>query len=244
MTDARLLTFENAKTVKGESRGFLTGILYLVPADGSGLGNLCPNASPGCRAACLYTAGRGAMAPIQAGRMRKTRLFFDDAARFVEFLAADVARLVERAARVHLTPCVRLNGTSDVPWERIRFGVYANIFDAFPSVQFYDYTKRPDRDVSAWPNYHLTFSRSECNDAQAMRELERGRNVAVVFDTRKGQPLPAFWRGYRVVDGDSSDLRFLDASDGCAVIVGLRAKGRAKRDASNFVILSNVEYVR
>jgi len=228
----------DAKTRKGTAQGYLTGILYLVPSDGSGLGNLCPNASPGCRAACLYTAGRGIMKPVQAGRMRKTKLFFNDAARFVDALAVDVARLVKRAARVNMTPCVRLNGTSDVPWERIRGTDGRTIMEQFPNVQFYDYTKRLNRDNLT--NYHLTFSRSECNDAQAMLELERGRNVAVVFDTRKDESLPLFWRGYRVVDGDMSDLRFLDGDDDCAVVIGLRAKGKAKRDNSGFVALGEV----
>ena len=240
MTDnARLLTVQNAKTSKGEPLGYLTGILYLVPSDGSGLGNLCPNASPGCRAACLYSAGRGVMQPIIDGRMRKTRLFFDNASRFVDALAGDVARLERRAAKRGLTPCVRLNGTSDVPWERMRGTDGRTLMEAFPHVQFYDYTKRPDRALR-WPNYHLTFSRSECNDAQAMRELESGRNVAVVFDTRKGEPLPLFWRGYRVVDGDTHDLRFLNADDVCAVVIGLRAKGKAKHDGSGFVQVTEV----
>ncbi len=237
----KLLQEKNAKTTKGEARGYLTGILYLVPSDGSGLGNLCPNASPGCRAACLYSAGRGVMRPVIEGRMRKTRLFFESAPRFVDALADDVRKLAARAARKGMTPAVRLNGTSDVPWERVRGTDGRTIMERFPNVQFYDYTKRPNRD-SVWSNYHLTFSRSECNDEQAMLELERGRNVAVVFATRKGEPLPLFWRGYRVVDGDESDLRFLDAPHPlksgcveCAVVIGLRAKGKAKRDASGFV---------
>ena len=240
--DKRLLTFTNAKTVKGEPLGYLTGILYLVPSDGSGLGNLCPNASPGCRAACLYTAGRGIMKPIQDGRMRKTRLFFESAPRFVDALADDVVRLKRGAAKRGLIPAVRLNGTSDIPWERMRGTDGYMLMERFPEVQFYDYTKRPNR-AALWANYHLTFSRSECNDAQAMLELERGRNVAVVFDTLKGEPLPVFWRGYRVVDGDESDLRFLDyaaSETGAAVIVGLRAKGKAKHDASGFVQIAGL----
>lgn len=224
-----LLTIANAKTVKGEDRGYLTGILYLVPSDGSGLGNLCPNASPGCRAVCLYSAGRGVMKPVQAGRLRKTRLFFDDAARFVDLLAEDVRKLRARAARLGLTPCVRLNGTSDVPWERVRGTAGLTIMQLCPDVQFYDYTKRPRR----WnlpPNYHLTFSLSETNYADAIAEHRAGRNVAVVFDTRKGEPLPDYWSGVRVIDGDTNDLRFLDPP---RVIVGLRAKGRARRDTGN-----------
>lgn len=237
--NARLLTLKNAKTSKGETRGYLTGILYLVPSDGAGLGNLCPHASAGCRAACLYSAGRGVMRPVIEGRMRKTRLFFAGAAPFVDALREDIRRLVANAARKGLTPCVRLNGTSDIPWERMRGSDGLTCMEAFPDVQFYDYTKRPDR-ATVHANYHLTFSRSETNDDQAMRELESGRNVAVVFDTRKGEPLPLFWRGYRVVDGDATDLRFLDApsfrADGVAVVVGLRAKGKAKHDALGFVV--------
>lgn len=233
MSDKRLLTVQNAKTSKGEALGYLTGILYLVPHMGSGLGNLCPNASSGCARACLYTAGRGVMKPIQAGRMRKTRLFFESAPRFVDMLSDDVYRLVKCAVRRDLTPCVRLNGTSDIPWERMRGTNGLTLMEQFPTVQFYDYTKRPNRD-SLYTNYHLTFSRSEANDVQCLLELARGRNVAVVFSTRRGCPLPESWCGFRVVDGDATDLRFLDPGPG--VVVGLRAKGRAKHDTLGFVV--------
>lgn len=231
-----LLTLANAKTSRGESRGYLTGILYLVPSDGSGLGNLCPNASAGCRASCLYSAGRGVMRPVIEGRMRKTRLFFEvGAARFVDMLAEDIARLVRRAERKRMVPVVRLNGTSDLPWERLRGTDGRTVMERFPSVQFYDYTKRPNRD-SVHANYHLTFSMSEDNGVQALVELRRGRNVAVVFDTRKGEPLPARWHGFEVVDGDVDDLRFLDRSRTAnGLIIGLRAKGKAKHDDSGFV---------
>jgi hypothetical protein len=235
--DERLLTVINAKTNKGEKRGYLTGILYLVPSDGSGLGNLCPNASAGCRASCLYSAGRGVMPPVIEGRMRKTRLFFDNAHRFVDLLAVDVDKLIRRANVRDLIPVVRLNGTSDIPWERMRGTNGRTVIERFPNVQFYDYTKRPNRDT-LWPNYHLTFSLSEDNGVQAMLELSRGRNVAVVFavkqawQNRAAEPLPATWNGYSVVDGDINDLRFLDPA---GVVVGLRAKGKAKHDTSGFV---------
>jgi hypothetical protein len=234
-----LLTHQNAKTSKGEALGYLTGILYLTPSDGSGLGNLCPFASDGCRAACLYTAGRGQMSSVKAGRLRKTRLFFQDARAFVDMLAVDIRALERKAGRQGLTPCVRLNGTSDIPWEKLKGSDGLTLMEAFPHIQFYDYTKRPDRD-GRWPNYHLTFSRSECNGDQAVRELQSGRNVAVVFDTRKGEDLPIFWNGYRVIDGDRSDLRFLDRpGPGCAAfVIGLRAKGDGKGDRSGFVVES------
>ena len=173
------------------------------------------------------------MRPVIEGRMRKTRLFFESATRFVDMLAADIETLIRHAGRKGLIPCVRLNGTSDIPWERMRGTDGRTLMERFPAVQFYDYTKRPNRD-SRWPNYHLTFSLSECNDAQAMVELQRGRNVAVVFDTRKGEPLPSTWHGFQVVDGDLSDLRFLDKGER-ALVIGLRAKGKAKRDTLGFV---------
>lgn len=228
--DKRLLTVSNAKTQKGEPLGYLTGILYLVPHKGSGLGNLCPHASAGCAAACLFTAGRGVMAPIREGRMRKTRLFFEDSAAFVDMLADDVERLYARAHKQGLKLAVRLNGTSDIPWERMHNEDGRTLMELFPYVQFYDYTKRPNR-KAIWPNYHLTFSRSETNEDQCGMELASGRNVAVVFDTPRGQALPMWWRGYAVVDGDVSDLRFLDPShpSGVGVVVGLRAKGRARK---------------
>lgn len=238
MIDRLLSVNADVKTRKGAARGYLTGILFLVPANGARLGNLCPHASPGCRAACLYTAGHGAMAPIKAGRLRKTRLFFEDAHRFVDMLAEDVRRLVKRAHKRGMVPCVRLNGTSDIPWERVTGTDGRTLMQMFPHVQFYDYTKRPNRST-LHANYHLTFSRSECNDTQAMCELESGRNVAVVFDTRKGQSLPLFWHGYRVVDGDESDLRFLDGDGLSAVVIGLRAKGQAKHESSGFVVLTS-----
>jgi hypothetical protein len=235
----------DAKTRKGSALGFLTGICYLVPADGfdrmrPSLGDaqrevkrtLCPNASPQCIKLCLFTAGRGVMRPVKEGRMRKTALFFADPVAFVDMAKADVRKLIARAARVNFIPCVRMNGTSDLPWEKLKGSNGLTLLQEFPNVQFYDYTKRPNRNVPA--NYHLTFSRSECNGEQCIVELQRGRNVAVVFDTLPGDPLPAYFEGVRVIDGDVSDLRFLDPT---GVIVGLRAKGEARHaTCTGFVV--------
>jgi len=238
----------DAKTVKGEKQGYLTGILYLAPHTIAGIGNLCPDASEGCKAACLYSAGRGAFNSVQAARIAKTKRFKADRAGFMAELAKDIAALVRKAKRSGLVPVVRLNGTSDLPWENIgpvnydrdggRFQV-ANIMAAFPDVQFYDYTKSARRAIAHAfgdmpANYHLTFSRSECNDRDALNVLARGGNVAVVFSTRKGDWLPATWRGHEVINGDESDLRFLDARGG--FVVGLYAKGKARRDRSGFVV--------
>lgn len=233
-----LLTIGNPKTLKGEARGYLTAVLHLAPADSAGLGTVCPMATAGCKAACLNTAGRGGIFKagestnaIQQARIRRTRAYFADPAAFTAQLIADVERHVAKAKRMGLTPAIRINGTSDLP------ALAATVAAAFPSVQFYDYTKLPQpwkRNGGRHGNYHLTFSLSESNGVDAMTAIERGGvNVAVVFSTKRGQPLPATWYGFPVVDGDLSDLRFLDPTRS---IVGLRAKGRARRDTSGFVV--------
>lgn len=218
----------DAKTVKGEKYGYLTGIMYLAPANEAGMGNVCPNASKGCLASCLYTAGRGAMSNVKSARVRKTLKFFKDKVGFMNTLAEDITALVKYAEKQGKTACIRLNGTSDIPWERLA------IMDLFPTVQFYDYTKSPARAIafasgSLPSNYHLTFSRSEDNHGKAMEVLHAGGNVAVVF----GNGLPEKWNGFDVVDGDLSDLRFKDAKP---VVVGLKAKGLGKKDETGFVV--------
>lgn len=143
-------------------------------------------------------------------------------------LDADITALIARADRDGLRPAVRLNGTSDLPWLALQLSA------RFPQVQFYDYTKLPRPHLRVRPNYHITFSLHESNLELALDALAHGINVAVVFDTRRGQPLPELWRGYPVIDGDAHDLRFLDARGS---IVGLRAKGQAKDDVLGFVQL-------
>jgi len=225
----------NAKTVKGQAKGFLTGILYLAPVKESGAINVCPHASQGCAAACLFTAGRGAFDNVRSARIAKTLAFVQDRPAFMETLAADVAKLAKKASKAGMIPCVRLNGTSDLPWENIACGDSRNIMEKFPSIQFYDYTKNPNR-IAAYlegklpRNYQLTFSRSEDNGQIALSILGSGGNVAIVFSSAK---LPESYQGKPVVDGDDSDLRFLDPR-GC--VVGLKAKGKARRDLSGFVV--------
>jgi hypothetical protein len=217
----RLLTVANTKTMKGEKKGYLSAILHLSPSDRSGF-NVCPLASKGCRAACLNTAGRGRFDATQAARRRKTHWYFARREEFLEQLVKEVDKHVRAAVRKSLIPCVRLNGTSDIPWEK------TGVLDAHPGVQFYDYTKVPGRPLDI-PNYHLTFSLAESNAEHARAELERGCNVAAVFRDR-----PATFWDHPVVDGDESDLRFLDPQ---GVVVGLTAKGEARTDTSGFVQL-------
>lgn len=225
----KLLTVENAKTSKGEKLGYLTGILYLAPANESRVMNTCAMSTAGCRAGCLYTAGRAQLFPhILHARVRKTRWLARDCAGFVAQLRKDITALVTRAKREKLIPCVRVNGTSDLPW-------LAHVMAReFPDVQFYDYTKLPRPWQRMRPNYHITFSLSESNESAALDALSHGVNVAVVFDVKRGKPLPETWHGRYVVDGDSHDLRFLDAYR-FGLVIGLRAKGMAKKDVHGFV---------
>lgn len=216
----------NAKTIKGDKKQeYLTGILYLAPASISGR-NVCPNSTAGCRAACLYTAGRGQMSSTQEARIRKTKLFFENRDSFMAQLFSDLHELRDRCERRGVKPAVRLNGTSDIDWQRIKYQG-KTVFDSFPDIVFYDYTKC--KRVSKHTNYHITHSYDERwtpEDAQAL--VNQGQNVAVVFDDTP----PAHWYGMPVHDGDSDDLRFLDPK-GC--IVGLKAKGQARYDTSGFV---------
>tara|TARA_Y100000593_G_scaffold73512_1_gene135065 strand:- start:247 stop:954 length:708 start_codon:yes stop_codon:yes gene_type:complete len=221
----------DTKTTKGKKYGYLTGILYLAPAKISGR-NFCPNASKGCAEACLYSAGRGKFNSVQNARINKSRYFIEHKQEFMTNLINSIEKLIRKAKRENLIPVVRLNGTSDINWENVKINPYRlNIFELFPAVQFYDYTKSQVRaSLLNIPNYHLTFSRSEDNDS-AVRKLNKfypNKNIAVVFDK-----LPNTYLGRKVINGDDSDLRFKD-KDG--VIVGLIAKGDAKKDTSNFVI--------
>ncbi len=221
----------NAKTVKGRKKGYATGILYLAPANLSGY-EVCPGSSEGCRSACLNTAGRGKMTKVQEARVRKTKQFFEHKEQFLLDLEKDIERFVNWAIKKDYIPVVRLNGTSDLLWERTSFvgsdgNRYSNMMERFPDIQFYDYTKLAGR-KNLPKNYHLTFSLHEANENRATKAVANGMNVAVVF--RDG--LPKKYLKLSVVDGDETDLRFLDKKNR---VVGLKAKGKAKKDTTNFV---------
>jgi hypothetical protein len=238
----KLLSTGNPKVLKGLKEGFNTYILHLAPANLSGY-ETCPKRTTGCTAACLNTAGRGGMFKkgentnmIQQARIRKTKMFFENRAQFMVDLVKDIELAIKQSARLNLVPVFRLNGTSDLSFEKysvVRNGVeYNNIFEAFSEVTFYDYTKILGRKVKNIPNYSLTFSAADGNDADVYAAIQQGYNIAVVFGIKKTLPMPDSYLGLPVFNGDESDLRFLDPK---GVIVGLYAKGKAKKDETGFV---------
>jgi len=224
----KLLSTANPKIQKGTKMGYLSFILHLAPADLSGK-EVCPKRTAGCTAACLNTAGRGGMFKrgentnmIQKARIRKTEYFFNDRAGFMADLVADIAKAIKFAEKQGLIPVFRLNGTSDLSWEKYEAAYGKNIFELFDNVQFYDYTKVLGRKVKQYANYHLTFSAADGNDSDVAEALLQGMNVTVVYDQ-----IPA-----GVFSADDTDLRFLDPAVG---VIGLKAKGKAKKDTTGFV---------
>lgn len=242
----KLLSVGNPKTLKGMKQGYNTYIMHLAPSTLSGH-NTCPKATPGCINACLNTAGRGGMFKkgentnnIQKARIRKTQLFYDNREEFFNLLTKDILLAIKQSEKANLIPVIRLNGTSDISFEKypVKLGniTYNNIFEAFPNIQFYDYTKILGRKVNSIPNYHLTFSAADGNDNDVLNAIKQGYNIAVVFNLKKTLPMPEYhiFNGLMkpVYNGDESDLRFLDPDNH---IVGLYAKGKAKKDTSGFV---------
>lgn len=230
----KLLSTGNPKLLKGEKKGYMSFVLHLAPSDLSGK-NTCPKATAGCKAACLNTAGRGGMFKkgettnvIQQARIRKTKMFFENRDEFLTQLRSDITNGIKQAEKKGLIPAFRLNGTSDISWEKYEIADGKNIFQMFPDVQFYDYTKINNRKVSHIKNYHLTFSKADGNDMDVRLAVSNGLNVAAVF-----RSLPESYLGRPVINGDETDLRFLDPK---GVIVGLKAKGKARKDTSGFVI--------
>ena len=210
--------------------------LNLAPASISGF-NTCASASKGCREACLHEAGNPVFMPQKTlGRVNRTLLLFKDLARFKSMAAREIRNHEINCKKHGLKPVIRLNTTSDIMFEKQKF----NFMQDFPNVQFYDYTKHFNRMIKYLrgelpANYHLTFSRNEANDFQTTQVLKAGGNVAVVF--RK--ELPKTYKGFKVINGDEHDLRFLDDKN---VVVGLKEKltlnkqGKLDRDNSGFVV--------
>lgn len=236
-----------AKAVKSKSVGVYAAVLHLAPGNLSGREH-CQWRTPGCTASCLgvSTARVQNFPNIQVARIRRTQALDSDKEAFTARLAGDISTVIANARREGLRPSVRLNGTSDDPWEAYPVTLdgtrYRNLMAAFPEVAFYDYTKsltRALRSVGAapgaqnWPpNYHLTFSHSEAahSDEASERVLRAGGTVSIVF---RRKPFPPTWHGYPVVDATKHDARFLDPPGSVA---GLAALGTAVHDTSGFVV--------
>lgn len=230
----------SAKMIKNQKvSNNYTYILYLSPAGTSGY-DVCPHSTPECRIGCLASSGRVKMElrskdkinTIQSARVKKTRLFFEHREFFLNWMIAEIKTFQEKAKKDGYDFSIRLNGTSDIEWEHIE--IYGEtIFDIFPEVQFYDYCKNPARMLSKKPkNYHLTFSYNGRNENITKRILERGGNVAVIYDIPKGKELPSNWNGYPVIDGDLTDYR---PNDPKGTVVGLRWKDIGNRNDNEYV---------
>jgi len=213
---------------------FASMLMHLSHGKTSGFGNVCVSASPGCLNGCLDETGHGKMDMVKRVRKARTKLWFTDKPKFFTLLRKELDRFVRKCKKNELVPAVRPNGTSDIIWERVA----PWLFTEYSEVQFYDYTKHWQRCMARYKsrlpkNYHLTFSRSEINDAECRKVLRSGVcNVAVVFEK---SDYPSTWAGKPTYSMDGDDLRFLDPPGGH---VGcLYAKGYAwKADESGFFL--------
>ncbi len=251
-----LLSTRNHKTIKGEKFGYTTYIMYLAPHKQNSHGkNLCSHASEGCAKACLFKSGAARFNSVQQGKINKTDYFLEDRVGFMVQLFNEISRILDRHNAIegdkqigrtgkvvrYKKFAIRLNGSSDIPFENIKVGSTGkNIFELFPEIQFYDYTKIPNRFEKVLPlNYHLTFSRSETNHDETIDLLNRGYNVAVVFGVNDESDLPNSFYGFKVINGDESDLRFLDEEN---VVVGLKFKkltGAGTKGVNQKIIAKN-----
>ena len=220
----------NAKTKKGDSEKAITAIQYLAPSLNSGY-ETCAGKSEGCSAACLFTAGRGAMNSVQQARIKKTKLFFENKELYLTYLSNDLTLLQEYGKEHNMQVYVRLNGTSDLDF------ISLNIVQKYPTLKFYDYTKIKERLYLSLPeNYKLTYSRDERTTNEEILTLINYANIAVVFDE-----VPSEYLGLPVYEGDLTDLRF---EDPLKHIIGLKAKARAKQDTSGFVVKNNISILQ
>ena len=236
----RLLSVDSAKAVKATKYGYLNGIHYMAPHSVAGVGNLCPKATEGCKALCLgMYSGQASMVKdlehgtnsVRDSRIAKAKLFMADRETYLRQLEKQIAKLVAKANRANLKPCVRLNGSTDIAFENMRYGPdRLSLIERFHNVQFVDYTKIASRLARAPSNLSLTLSRAENNEAECIKALTNGHNVAIVF----AGPLPRTWNGFPIVNGDLHDLRHLDPK---GHVIGLSPKGKkAKNDTSGFVV--------
>jgi hypothetical protein len=223
----------SSKIAKGLKYNEMTYILYLAPASLSGY-NVCPMSTEECRTACLTESGHNRIDvkknAINKARIKKTKLFFEHREFFMGWLVTEIEKAKYKANELGYRFSVRLNGTSDIEPTLFQYNSRV-IFELFDDVTFYDYTKVAKRFglLQFYPNYDLTYSFSGHNMVQSLKLLSENKGrVAMVFE---GKVLPVSFMGYKVIDGDAYDMRYLDEQ---GVIVGLKFKKvRNKIDTSN-----------
>lgn len=229
-TAYQLLSPFNEKTPKGESEGYLTAMMYLAPHTLAGGKSVCPHSTAACRAGCLYSAGRGTTPRVIEARLRRTRWYLNDRDGFFDQLVGELVAMQEVADRNGLKLAIRLNGTSDILWERDELEEGRTLFDMFPAATFYDYTRTPAAHRKVPENWRLTFSLADDPLERALEHLRAGRSVAAVVPEAEKE-----WVGgwieigdhvVTVVDGDEHDLRFLDPAP---ALVLLKPKGALRR---------------
>lgn len=226
----------NSKTAKNSLKTF---ILYLSPYNLNSKGvNICPKASKGCAAACLYSAGRGAFSNVQKARQNKTEYYLRDKKGFMLNLSNQIMKEYSKAKKGNYKIAFRLNGTSDIDFVYL-LQKYSNldISTLKDYAVFYDYTKilGKAKKYLKHPNYTVTFSRAEDNHKETEEAIKLGVNVAAVFSG----DLPQRYKGAKVLDGDASDLVMLYNK---GIVLGLKAKGKAKKDNSGFVINTELPF--
>lgn len=224
-----LLSPFNEKTPKGEAYGYLQAILYLAPHTLAGGKSLCAHSTEACRAGCLFTAGRGKTPRVENARLRRTRRFLDDRDGFLTDLVAELSEMEAVGWKHGLKLAIRLNGTSDVLWERETLdGV--SLFDLFKGATFFDYTRTPPHHRKVPANWSITWSLADDPIASAIEALRAGFNVAAVIPEAEKAAAPDWFEmgdlDVQVVDGEKHDLRFLDPKPS---LVLLKPKGRLLR---------------
>lgn len=223
---------------KKESHQY-TYIIYLAPAKTSGY-QVCPNATKECKMGCLATSGHAGMElvagtdRIKNARIKKTKLFFEHNEFFMEWVITEIKKAKLKAEKDGYFFSVRLNGTSDIDWNKATFKGYT-LFEIFPETNFYDYTKNAKKFIDKPINYHLTYSYTGRNWDKCKVLLEQGNNVAMVFNVRNEKFLPAMYKGYKVINGDLTDYRIDDAK---GIIIGLKWKRIGNKEAERNVLNS------
>lgn len=220
---------KTTKHIKSIEYNELVYTIYLAPADSSGY-EVCSMRNIECTDLCLNESGMNRMNMndefINRSRIKKTQLFFENREYFVKWMMYEIELTKMKADKLGMSFSVRINNTSDI--NPISFyldvnGKKLNILELFPDVQFYDYTKVPNRTklMKMYSNYDLTFSFDGHNKETCLRMLENNVRVAVVFDK-----LPETLWGYKVIDGDLYDMRYRDEKN---VIIGLKFKRVRKK---------------